>query len=125
MHIPLTNLRTALLHFHKALLEAAKENYIKTVAPISGPGHFLQLLTSDAYFAWLRPVSMHIVTIDEAMEAKTTPLTEEAAQALIGQAAQIVAAMENDEASAAHFREALAVSPAAVLAHERVLAKLG
>jgi hypothetical protein len=54
-----------LLPLHRALIDAAKEDYTFAVGPISKPAHLLQLLTGDPFFAWLKPVTSLIVDIDE------------------------------------------------------------
>ena len=61
--------RLPLLKLHKALLEAEKIGYEKQNGRIENPGAFLQLLMSDPWFAWLRPISQLIVLIDEHLEA--------------------------------------------------------
>lgn len=65
--------RMSLLQLHKKLIDWAREEYAREVAPIDNPYRFLSLLTSDPYFAWLRPLSEIIVRIDE-LEAKP-PIT--------------------------------------------------
>src|SRR5688572_547572 len=54
-----------LLPLHRALIESARSDYEASVAPVSGPGHLLQLLNEDAFFAWLKPLTSLIVDIDE------------------------------------------------------------
>jgi hypothetical protein len=54
-----------LLPLHRALIEAAKEDYAFAVRPIDKPAELLQLLTDDPFFAWLKPVTSLIVDIDE------------------------------------------------------------
>ena len=61
----LRELSKHLLPLHRALIESAKGEYSETVAPVSGPGHLLQLLNDDAFFAWLKPFTSLIVDIDE------------------------------------------------------------
>lgn len=53
-----------LLPLHRALIEAAKDDYAFAVAPVK-PSQLLQLLTDDPFFAWLKPVTSLIVDIDE------------------------------------------------------------
>src|SRR5208282_2596213 len=63
-------LRDALLDLHKALVDAERVSYEKTLGVIQSPNHFLQLLTTDPWFAWLQPLSQLIVAMDEALEEK-------------------------------------------------------
>jgi hypothetical protein len=53
-----------LLPLHRALIDAAKEDYAFAVAPVK-PAQLLQLLTDDPFFEWLKPVTALIVEIDE------------------------------------------------------------
>ncbi len=66
----LAEVRTALLRLHKQLLEAEKIRYERTQGRIEGGLAFLQLLTTDPWFAWLRPIGALIVEIDDAADAK-------------------------------------------------------
>lgn len=54
-----------LLPLHRALIEAAREEYVASVAPVGGPTHLLQLLNDDPFFHWLKPLTAVIVDIDE------------------------------------------------------------
>ncbi|HET8799128.1 MAG TPA: hypothetical protein VFO89_15655 [Thermoanaerobaculia bacterium] len=53
-----------LLPLHRALIDAASEEYKATVAGVAGPTHLLQLLQDDPFFTWLRPLTSLIVDID-------------------------------------------------------------
>lgn len=60
----LRDVSKALLPLHRALIEAAKDDYAFAVAPVK-PAQLLQLLTDDPFFAWLKPLTSLIVDIDE------------------------------------------------------------
>jgi hypothetical protein len=53
-----------LLPLHRALIDAAGAEYGLMVAPVSGPGHLLQLLQDDPFFSWIKPLTSLIVDID-------------------------------------------------------------
>ena len=112
----LQDLRNALLNLHKALVESERVSYEKTVGAIQSPNHFLKLLMSDPWFAWLQPVSQLIVAMDEALEPKE-PLTAAAADALIKQTGQLLVASEVGEGFSRHYFDALQGDPDVVLAH--------
>ena len=80
----LTELRSALLTLHRAIIESERVSYEKTVEKFESPNHFLQLLTNDPWFGWLQPLSQLIVAIDEALEAEE-PLTDSMVDALAKQ----------------------------------------
>ncbi len=112
-------LRSGLLRLHKTLVESERVQYEKVIGKIQSPSHFLQLLTTDPWFAWLSPLSQLIVSIDEALDAKE-PLTSPGVDALIKQAAQLLVASETGSGFAKDYFEALQRDPDVVLAHAEV-----
>lgn len=62
------NARRALLHVHRALLEAEQIRYEKMHGRVPNSGALLQLIMNDPWFVWLRPMSSLIVQIDEWLE---------------------------------------------------------
>ena len=62
----LSALRNAVFELHKILIESERATYEQTVGTIPSPGYFLQLLTTDPWFAWLHPLSQMVVTMDVA-----------------------------------------------------------
>lgn len=117
-HLP--ELRTALLHLHKTLVDSERISYEQTVGTIPSPNHFLQLLTNDPWFAWLRPLSMLIVTMDQAIDSKRQPLTEGGAVALVQEARRLLVASEEGEGFPKHYFDALQRDPDVVFAHAAV-----
>lgn len=114
----LAQLREALLHLHKALVDSERVSYEKNIGTIPSPNHFLQLLTNDPWFAWLHPISELIVTMDEALDAKAKiPLTAELAAALTKQTATLLVASETGEGFPRHYFDALQRDPDVVMAH--------
>ena len=61
----LRDLWKQLLPLHRALIDAARDEYAASVAPVNGPTHLLQLINEDPFFAWLKPMTALIVDIDE------------------------------------------------------------
>jgi hypothetical protein len=115
----LQELREALLHLHKTLIESERVGYEKTIGRIQSPNHFFQLLTSDPWFAWLNPFSQLIVAMDEALDGKE-PLTQSMANALAGQIFSLLVATEEGHGFAKHYADALQRDPDVVLAHAEV-----
>jgi hypothetical protein len=81
---PLQELRDALLDLHKVLIDSERAVYETNVGPIKSAHHFFQLVSSDPWFAWLRPVSQLIVAMDEALDAEE-PLTSDSADMLMNE----------------------------------------
>jgi len=115
----LSALRTALLALHKELVDSERVSYEQTVGQIQSPSHFLQLLTKDAWFAWLQPLSQLIVAADVALEEKE-PLTMAAAETLVKQTGLLLVASESGEGFSGHYHLALQRDPEVVMAHAEV-----
>ena len=120
----LSKLRLVLLDLHKALVDSERVSYEKAIGQIQSPTHFLQLLTGDPWFAWLKPFSQLIVAMDETLEAKA-PLTPANVDALVKQARRLLVASENGAGFSGHYFEALQRDPDVVLAHGEVARLIG
>lgn len=114
-HLP--ELREALLTLHKTLVDSERISYEQTIGTIPSPNHFLQLLTSDPWFAWLHPLSLLIVTMDQALDSKRKSLTDADAEELVKQTRQLLVASEEGEGFSKHYFDALQRDPAVVLDH--------
>ncbi len=112
----LQHFRNALLNLHKALAESDRAMYEKTFGKIASPNQFLRLLTSDSWFAWLHPLSMLIVSMDEALDEKE-PLTAKKVNALLSESAKLMTPSEAGEEFSRHYFEALQRDPDVVFAH--------
>jgi hypothetical protein len=115
----LGDLRTHLLHLHKALLDDAKVAYELDRGDIGSSANLLQLLIHDPWFAWLRPVSELIVRIDETL-TPDSPATDADAVTLGEQVEKLLTASEEGEGFPRRYYEALQRQPAVVLAHADV-----
>ena|SRR6185436_9514449 len=73
-----------LLPLHRALIESARADYAAMVAPVTGPGHLLQLLGDDPFFLWLKPLTSLIVDIDEMVRVDFTKEDAGAIAARVG-----------------------------------------
>jgi hypothetical protein len=60
----LRSVSKALLPLHRALINAARDDYAFAYEPVT-PTQLLGLLGDDPFFAWLKPVTAIIVDIDE------------------------------------------------------------
>ncbi len=112
-------LREALLRLHKSLLESERVTYEKTFGPIQSPNHFLKLLTTDPWFAWLRPLSKLIIELDDAFDKKN-PNPAASFDTVIKHANELLVANKSGEDFAAHYDEALQRDPDVVLAQSEV-----
>jgi len=61
----LRDVSRVLIPLHRALIDAAKDDYAFAFGAVPQPTHLLRLLNEDAFFAWLKPITALIVEIDE------------------------------------------------------------
>jgi hypothetical protein len=113
-------LRDSLLSLHKALVDSERIEYERTIGKIQSPNHFLKLLVSDPWFAWLSPLSQLIVSMDEALAGKK-PLSNGMVEALEKQTNAMLVASETGAGFPAHYFEVLQRDPDVVLAHAEVV----
>ena len=119
-HPQLQKVREALLELHKTLVDSERVGYEVAMGPISSPNHFLKLLSSDPWFAWLLPLSRLIVTIDEALDRRI-PLSLNEAQDLLAQTRRLLVASEEGHGFPRSYFEALQRDPDVIFAHSRVV----
>lgn len=111
----LLELRSSLLSLHKALVDSEGAEYEKTMGKIQSSNHFLKLLTSDPWFAWLSPLSLLIVSIDEALDGEE-PLTAPMVEGLVRESQKLLVASEDGSPFAQHYFHALQRDPDVILA---------
>ena len=116
-------LRNALLSLHKVLIDSERASFEKTMGEIQSPNHFLHLLTSDPWFAWLHPLSRLIVSMDEALD-QNEPLTTSLDE-LMHQSGLLLVPTEHDAGFSGHYFEALQRDPHVVLTHAELVKLLG
>ena len=63
----------ALLPLHRRLIDLTKEDYAFAVGAVPPPAQLLELVRSDPFFAWLRPITALIVDIDEMARTDFEP----------------------------------------------------
>jgi hypothetical protein len=121
---PLQELRDALLDLHKTLIDSERVVYETNIGPIRSPHHFLQLLSGDPWFAWLRPVSQLIVAMDEALDAEE-PLTSASVDSLMNESVFLLIPAERGGEFGERYIAALQRDPHVVLSHAKVAKRIG
>lgn len=115
----LAELREALLHLHKSLIESERTGYEQTFGRIQSPYQFLKLLTEDPWFSWLRPVSQLLAIMDETLDSRE-PLTPAAVKSFFDRTRHLLVPANEGEGFSQHYNEALQRDPDVVLAHAAV-----
>lgn len=118
----LFDLRKALLHLHKTLLDWEQSAYERVHGRVSA-AELLKVIVEDPQFAWLRPISELIVRIDTTVEAEP-PVGSAEVEALIARAREVTAADETGTPHAQRYHAALQEHPDAVFAHRDVASVL-
>lgn len=114
----LFELRKALLHLHKTLLDWERASYERIHGRVSA-GEFLKVIVEDPQFAWLRPISSLIVRIDETVDTEDKVGTADV-EALTARARTVTAADEAGSPYEQRYHMALQEHPDAVFAHRAV-----
>jgi hypothetical protein len=114
----LRELRRALLHLHKALLDGERAWYEEAHGVVSS-GELLQLVISHEQFAWLHSVSELVVRMDEMLDADEG-VTAGDARALVAQARSLVTPSATGTEFQRKYYAAIQREPAVVLAHRGV-----
>ena len=115
----LVEVRGALLHLHKTLLDHERTAYEQRYGQVA-PGELLRLIISDRHFEWLHPVSELIVRIDELLDADPHADATETAP-LLEQTRVLLRTGDPDSVFRGRYRTVLQESPDAVLAHADVI----
>lgn len=115
----LKNVRRALLHLHKTLLDMERAVYEQARGRVSS-GELLQLVINHEQFAWLRSLSALIVRIDEMLDSEE-PVTEDEAESLLAEARALLKPVEAGNNFEQRYFAALQREPAAVIAHRELV----
>jgi hypothetical protein len=114
--------RNDLLRVHRALLATERARYEKVRGRIANNSAFLQLVISDPWFDWLRPMAQLVLMIDERTTDKKSVLGTAEARALLDRARGLLRADQEGDAFQRLFFDAVQASPElAVLARQVAL----
>jgi len=119
----LNDLFQALLRLHKALLDDERVSYERVHGRIPSNGAFLQLVLGDAWFAWLRPLSQLMATLDELGEEDKSPDVQDTVT-LVASIRTLLTPTEEGEGYGRQYHDALQREPDVMLAHAAVKALL-
>jgi hypothetical protein len=117
----LLGLSKALLSLHKTLLDSERVGYEASFGKIATPAEFLNLVMGDPWFAWLRTLSEFIVQIDEALDAKAGPVTEQLAGDFVRRARALLTPAETGVGFGLHYHNAMQRDPDVILAHAGIV----
>lgn len=113
----LNQVAVSLRALHRELMEEARRDYEKERGPVGSPAALLQLLMTDDWFAWLRPLSGAMVELDELLDLPA-PQAEHARRVRLRFEALVTD--DGDGLFGVRYREYLQSSPDVVMAHAAV-----
>ncbi len=117
--------RSLLLHVHRALLEVERARYEKVRGRIENNSAFLQLVISDPWFDWLRPMAQLVLLIDERTSDKKSILGQAEANALIDRSRALLRADSEGDAFQRLYYQAVQSSPDLAVIARQVAGGLG
>jgi hypothetical protein len=118
MAADLGRLIEAVLSLHRALIDVAKREYERANGPVGNPYALFALLTQDASFQWLQPMTRLIVELEELRDRKGAPAVEEEVLAASERVRVLLASTEGG--FNARLAEALDSHQGALAAHGRL-----
>ena len=114
--------RNNLLRVHRALLAVERLRYERVRGRVANNSAFLQLVISDPWFDWLRPMAQLVLMIDERTSDKKSVLGVTEARALLDRANGLLRADADGDAFQRLYYDAVQASPdLAVLARQVAL----
>jgi hypothetical protein len=120
LRVDLQDLRHALLHLHKTLLDSERTAYNQDHVPIGSTGEFFQLVLSDPWFAWLRPMSGLIALIDDRLDTEEA-LVPDDVRGFRDQVRSMLRPSEEEPGLGSRYNEALQREAENVVAHAAVM----
>lgn len=106
----LKELRPLLLKFHKALMEAEREDYERIHGPIKNRGEYFQLVVGHEWFSWLRPISQFIAHMDTVLMSKE-PVPSERFESLLEEARSLLTDSDTSVALEQRYPTAIRLDP--------------
>ena len=116
----LNTLRSGLIVLHKALIDSERVEYERSFGTLSSPQEFLKALLNDPWFAWLRPFSATVVSIDQLLE-REEPIQAQEVESLKAKARELLEVREETDDSRRSYFEALQREPDVILAHAALM----
>ncbi len=120
----LRTLRLAILRLHKAMLDSERVLYEQFHGRIRTNSEFFQLVISDDWFSWLRPISQFVVQIDDVIFSKE-PVALDQVNALLDEARVLLQPAENGTTLEKGYFRSIQRDPNIALMHADVAELLG
>lgn len=110
--------RHALLHVHRALLDAERIRYERMNGRVENSGTLLQIIMNDPWFVWLRPMSELIVQIDQWLDGEER--SPDLAELLLAQVRERLRPDEEGAEFQQRYHRLMQEEPSVAVAHGQV-----
>ena len=105
---------------YSALIVAEQLTYERIHGPVDSTDELVQLVLSDPWFAWLRPLSDLLLRIDQLLNDDAFDITPEIVAHLVAEVCALTRPSVEGEGFERAYYEALNRAPEVVLAHFRI-----
>ena len=119
----LRDIRDHLLRLHKAIIVAERARYEASHGAVANEVALFHLVSGDSFFAWLRPMTVLIVEIDERLDGKE-PIREEDLRTMSAEVRSVLVSTEQGNDFRRHYQRLLQDEPHIVVDHGRVIRML-
>lgn len=116
----INDLRRALIRLHKSIITAERARYEASHGPVANEVALFHLVSGDPFFAWLRPLTVLIVTIDERLAAEE-PIGGHDLRTLAADVRAVISSTESGNEFRRNYRRLLQDEPDVVVEHGRVV----
>lgn len=119
-HAQTRAVRDQLLRLHKAIITAERARYETANGPVPNEVALFHLVSGDPFFAWLRPLTVLIVAVDERLAAKE-PFDEASLHTVAAEVREVLSSSESGNEFRRNYRRLLQDEPGIVIEHGRTL----
>jgi len=116
----LRDVRDQLLRLHKAIIVAERARYEAAHGPVANEVALFHLVSGDPFFAWLRPMTVLIVGIDERLDG-TEPVGDADLSTMGTEVRSVLVSTEQGNEFRRHYQRLLQDEPHIVVDHGRVM----
>ena len=119
-HLQVREIRDQLLRLHKAIITAERTRYQATNGPVPNEIALFHLVSGDPFFAWLRPLTVLIVAVDERLAAQD-PLDDAALENVAAEVRDVLSSTERGNEFRRNYGRLLQDEPGIVIEHGRTV----
>ena len=116
----LRDVRDHLLRLHKAIIVSERARYEAAHGPVANEVALFHLVSGDPFFAWLRPMTVLIVGIDERLDGQDA-VGDEDLRTMGAEVRSVLVSTEQGNEFRRNYQRLLQDEPHIVVDHGRVM----